>query len=192
VTEPDHRELMAAAIERDAEGQRALFAGDGEAARRDFADAAALYRRSWEAAPPRSFGRLLGMLKSAVLAGEGEAQAAYALSTLGDEANDSPAEAYVRALAELIQGEDAAAIEWSQAMRAGSDAFVRTADAIEALAAGDAEGYAEALEAIVRDFEQRTEHLTKVAIADTALMLELLAARRGISAGVRSRVLPPR
>jgi hypothetical protein len=42
----DHRELMTAAIERDAEGQSALLAGDGEAARAAFTAAAKLYRRS--------------------------------------------------------------------------------------------------------------------------------------------------
>jgi len=42
----------------------------------------------------------------------------------------------------------------------------------------------------VRDFEQRTEHLTGVAIADTALMLERLAGDRGLRAGVRSALLP--
>jgi hypothetical protein len=44
--------------------------------------------------------------------------------------------------------------------------------------------------AIVRDFEARTDHLTGVAIADTALVLERLAAPRGLAAGVESVVLP--
>jgi hypothetical protein len=42
----------------------------------------------------------------------------------------------------------------------------------------------------VADFEGRDEHLTDVAIADTALVLERLARRRGISAGVTSAMLP--
>jgi hypothetical protein len=47
-----------------------------------------------------------------------------------------------------------------------------------------------ALAAIVRDFEERTEHLTGVAIADTALMLSELARRRGMAVAIESPVLP--
>ena len=189
--EPDHRELMVAAIERDGAGQRALLDGDGEAARREFADAAELYRRSWEAAPPASYGRLVGMLKSAVLAGGGEDEARFARAELPDDA-DSPPAAYAHALAALIARDDAAARRWSGTMRAGSEAFDRTAEAIDALAAGDSERFSAALGEIVRDFEQRSEHLTGVPIADTAVMLQELAARRGTTAAVQSPVLPAR
>jgi hypothetical protein len=186
----EHRELMTAAIERDGAAQSALFGGDPGSAREAFAQASELYRRSWEAAPPASYGRLVGMLKSGVLSGAGEKQAAYALSALGDRGEDSPAKAYARALAALISGDDSDAVRSSEAMRSGSAAFVRTADAIAALAAGDREGYGAALTAIVHDFEQRREHLTGVPIADTALMLERLAVRRGIAIGLQSRLLP--
>jgi hypothetical protein len=76
-------------------------------------------------------------------------------------------------------------------MREGSDAFGRTAAAIEALADGDAAAYTAALREIVADFESRSEHLTGVPIADTALMLELLAEDRGITGGIQSALLPP-
>ena len=76
-------------------------------------------------------------------------------------------------------------------MGAGTDAFGRTAEAIDAIAAGDGERYALALGAIVRDFEQRAEHLTGVAIADTALTLSELARRRGLAVAIESPVLPP-
>lgn len=75
-------------------------------------------------------------------------------------------------------------------MRGGSEAFVRTADAIEALAIRDREAYAAALAEIVGDFERRTDHLTGIPIADTALMLEVLGAARGITAGIESPLLP--
>ena len=71
-----HRELMGAAIQRDGLAQRSLLAGDADAARVAFAEAAALYRQSWEVAPPASYGRLVGMLKATVLAGQGEEEAA--------------------------------------------------------------------------------------------------------------------
>ena len=72
----------------------------------------------------------------------------------------------------------------------GTDAFGRAGQAIAALAARDEGAYSVALTAIVRDFEQRAEHLTGVAIADTALMLSELGARRGMAVTVDSPVLP--
>ncbi len=183
---------MTAAIERDAEGQRALLAGDRGGAQTAFAAAAELYRRSWEQASPTSYGRLVGMLKAAVLAGDASTEAAYALTALEDEqtVSASPTAAYARALAALIEGDDAGARRFSAAMAPGGDAFERTAQAIAALAARDRPAYAEALGRIARDFEQRQGHLTGVAIADTAVMLERLAAARGMAAGVESSVLP--
>ena len=75
-------------------------------------------------------------------------------------------------------------------MREGSPAFGRAADAIAALAAGDADAYASAVRAIVSDFEGREEHLTGVPVADTALMLERLAEPRGLAAHPASALLP--
>ncbi len=75
-------------------------------------------------------------------------------------------------------------------MRGGSDAFDRTADAITALAERDGGAYATALDAIVADFAAREDHLTGVAIADTAAMLERLAAARGMAANASSPLLP--
>ena len=186
----DHRELMEAAIERDGAGQRALLSGDVAGARERFGEAAALYRQSWELASATSYGRLLGMLKAAVLAGGGEPEARYAQAALLEQRTDSPSASYALALAGLILGDDALAARASAAMRGGSEAFDRAADAIEALAESDRDRYADALGQIVRDFEQRAEHLTGVAIADTALMLQLLAGRRGIAAELSSPVLP--
>jgi hypothetical protein len=186
-----HRELMTAAIERDAQAQRALLAGDIAQAQILFAEAASCYRRSWEAAPPGSFGRLVGMLKSAVLAGSGHDQAAYARAALDAEDARSPTAAYALAVAALILRDDPAARAAAETMREGSDAFGRTAAAIEALADGDAAAYTAALREIVADFESRSEHLTGVPIADTALMLELLAEDRGITGGIQSALLPP-
>lgn len=186
----EHRELMGSAIERDAAAHRALLAGDPAAARQAFAEAAEFYRRSWEAASATSYGRLIGMLKSAVLSGGGEREARYAQAQLAENDSVSPASAYVRALAALILDEEGAARRWSEQMRPGGEAFVRTATAISSLAAGEATEYAAALGQIVDDFEERADHLTGVAIADTALMLQQLAARRGLAVETRSSVLP--
>jgi hypothetical protein len=185
-----HQELLTAAIERDGQAQRTLFAQGADAARVTFVEAAELYRSSWEAAPPGSYGRLVGMLKSAVLGGGGEAQADYVRAQLGDEGAGSPTASYAHALAALISRDDGAARRWGEGMRGGGGAFARTARAIDALASDDREGYAAALEEIVSDFEARADHLTGVAVADTALMLQELARRRGMAAELASNVLP--
>jgi hypothetical protein len=77
-------------------------------------------------------------------------------------------------------------------MREGSDAFARTADAIQGLARRDRDRYTDALRAIVSDFEARDQYLTGVPIADTALVLERMAGERGIAADVESPLLPGR
>jgi hypothetical protein len=189
VAEP-HRELMSLAIEHDGEAHRALLAGDGGRARAEFAAAAVRYRESWEAAPPTSYGRLVGMLKSSILSGAGDAEAVYARDALAGALEDSPTAAYALALCALVEGRDAEAGAYADRMRGGSEAFARAADAVGALAAGDRDAYAKAIAEIVSDFERRDVHLTGVAIADTAMMLEVLAARRGISAGVESELFP--
>jgi hypothetical protein len=186
-----HRELMAGAIERDAEAQQALLAGEDDAAREAFKASAQLYRRSWEEAPPQAYGRLVGMLKAGILAGEGLEQARYVLRALpDDEATLGSATAsYARAVAALADGDDAGARRFAVGM-AGSVAFERTARAITALAGHDQTSYTAAIEEIVRDFEQRAAHLTGVSIADTALMLERLAGDRDMTSGVKSPLLP--
>lgn len=187
-----HRKLMIAAIERDAAAQRALLEGDPETARASFDAASELYRQSWEVAPPRSYGRLIGMLKSAVLAGGGNQNTDYVTRAVPDQDVTSPPAAYTRALSALAAGDDREAARWAEVMREGPGPFERTAEAIAALATNDKAAYERALTAIVRDFEQRGNHLTGVAIADTALMLDELAARRGIRADVSSPLMPAR
>lgn len=184
------QQLLTAAVEREGEAQQRLFEGDLEAARVSFREAVELYRQSWEAAPPRSYGRLVGLLKAAVLAGGGAEEANYVRAALVDASPRSSTASYAQALAALILGEDADAQVWALRMSAGTEAFGRTAEALAALAAYDGGKYAVALAAIVHDFEQRTEHLTGVAIADTALVLNTLAGRRGVVVAIESPVLP--
>ncbi|MGN6166963.1 MAG: hypothetical protein ACTHQQ_02155, partial [Solirubrobacteraceae bacterium] len=193
MSQPRHRELMTAAIERDAEAQGALLAGDRDAARVAFRSAADLYRRSWLESPPRSYGRLVGMLKSAILAGDAAAAAAFAREALADEkaVADSPTASYARALSALIAGDDADARKWSEEMACGGDAFERAACAITALALRDGHAYNVAVGDVVRDFEGRQSHLTGVQIADTAVMLERLAAARGMASEIESPLMPP-
>lgn len=179
-----------AALEREGEAQQQLLDGHLEAARAEFREVSELYRQSWEVAHPGAFGRLVGMLKASVLAGGGAEQAQYARAALTDADPESPTANYARALAALIADDDDDGRARARAMGTGGEAFLRTAAAIEALASRDGVAYTAALGAIVRDFEQRNKHLTGVAIADTAVMLEVLAGRRGMSAAIESPVLP--
>jgi hypothetical protein len=183
-----HLELMREAMATEGDAQRALLAAD-PAATAGLRAAADLYRASWEAAPAASYGRLIGMLKAAVIAGDATEAAAYAREqVLG--ASPSPAAAYALAIAALVQGDDAGARTAVARMRGGSPAFDRAAAAADALAVRDAAAYASALGEIVADFEGREDHLTGIPIADTAIMFECLAQPRGMASRPQSPLLP--
>ncbi len=177
-----HEDAMREAIAADGEAHRALLAGAD--AREPLRRAAASYRTSWEAAPPRSYGRLVGYAKASVLAGDDPAP--YVREQLAGGA-DSPPAHWALALAALSAGEDVDVA----GMREGSGAFQRAADAVAALSARDRDAYAAAIGAVVADFEAREDHLTGVPIADTALVLERIAERRGLAAHPESALLPP-
>jgi hypothetical protein len=169
--------LLSEALSREGEAQRLLLAGNpgADGAMREVA---VLYRRSWEAAPPRSYGRLVGMLKASVLSGDAALardSASYARGQIEGE-GDSPASCYAVALAALIDGDAPVAARAAEGMRSGSEAFERTSEAIEALALGEGDRFRRALEEIFADFASRDEHLTGVPIADTALVLERVSA----------------
>ena len=179
---------MLAAIKAEGEAHAALLAGDTDAATAAYARAVESYRASWALAPPKSYGRLVGLLKAAVLGGNGRAAADEVRAALdGDrEAAGSPVASYVLAVAALIAGDDDAVAPLAEVMEPRGGAFERTAAALRALAAGDGAAYAAAAAAIADDFAGREEHLTGVAIADTAIMLEIVAGERGLAAGLES------
>ena len=184
-----HADLLTEAIAADGEAFQALFAGRIADAHASLEAAAVLYRASWEAAPPKSYGRLVAYLKSAVLSGEPEDAAGYVRDALGS-ACDSPTSCYALAVAALIEDDDATAARAAAAMTEGDEPFARAAEALAALAARDRERYGRAVRAIVADFEAREEHLTGIAIADTAMLMEALAERRGMPERPESELLP--
>jgi hypothetical protein len=190
MAEHDHRALQAAAVQADGAAQRCLLAGDRTGAEPHLRVAEQRYRESWEAAPPGGYGRLVGMLKAAILRGDASAAADYALGALAF-GTESPTAAYALALACLAAGDDRAGATAAGQMAAGGEAFERTAAALGALARHDAPAYATALRAVISDFEARDVHLTGVPIADTALVLERLAAIRGLAQHPASALLPP-
>jgi len=127
-----------------------------------------------------------------VLGGQAASAATEVRAALGDDpdAGGSPVASYALAVAALIAEDDAAVAQLADVMDPRGEAFERTATAMRALAARDADAYASALAAIEADFAARDEHLTGVAIADTAIMLELIAAERGLAAGLESPLVP--
>jgi hypothetical protein len=180
---------MAEGIRADGEAFRAMFEGRAGDAAALLREAAASFRASWEAAPPRSYGRLVAYLTSSVLAGHAAEAGAYARAEL-QGACDSPTSCYALAIAALAQGDDATAATAAEAMREGGDAFDRAAEALAALASRDRPRYGAAVGAIVADFETREAHRTGVPVADTALLMEALAAARGMAARPRSPLIP--
>jgi hypothetical protein len=163
-----------AALAAEADAYRALLAGtDAGPALLSARDA---YLASHAETGPSSWGRLLGALKMAILAGDGaEAIAQRAQAEVGP--GDTPASAYLRALAQVTLDERPDV----DVMLVADDAFARTGRALQALGDRDQPAYAAALGQIVADFAAREQHLSGVAIADTALVLERLAARRGMA-----------
>ena len=173
-----------------AAGLSALMAGaDG---REWFARAAESYRRSWEHAPPGSWGRPIGAIKARILAGDWEGAAAdarWALEAGAPEA-ESPIGRYAAALAFAVLG------EWDD-MRVHAD-YARTheafpnevADALAFIAAEDVVGYVEAVEDVLESFETREAYLEDIPVADTVLVLQALARRRGMAAELESELLP--
>jgi hypothetical protein len=187
--EGPHLDLLLEAIAVEGRGQRALLAGEETAGAGAMRQSSELYRQSWELASPTSYGRLIGMLKAAVIAGDPISAAAYVRTQLPDPVETPPA-SYALAIAALVADEDPTARAASAGMRSGSEPFVRAADAIDALVDHEPDRYADAIAAIVADFEGREQHLTGVPIADTALMLERLAEARGMACRPLSPLLP--
>jgi hypothetical protein len=176
-------EHLNAALAAEAEAYRALLAGEDAAPA--FARARDAYAASHAETGPSSWGRLVGGLKMAILAGDGaEALARTAAAEVGQP--QSPASAYVLALARVTLGERP---DVTLMLDAGG-AFERTGRALAAIDAGDRTAYTAALQAIVADFAARDEHLSGVPIADTALVLERLAEPRGMDVGRAAGILP--
>jgi len=166
-----------------------MAGGDG---REWLSRAAERYRESWEHAPPESWGRPIGAMKARILAGDWDGAAGDARWALdaGAAATESPVGRYAAALAFGVLG------EWSE-MRMQAD-YARThetfpgdvADALAFIAAEDVVDYVQAVEAVLESFETRDEYLEDMPVADTVLVLQALAARRGMAAELESELLP--
>ena len=180
----DERQLVQLANSAWAAGLSLLMAGDREEAAVWLRRSAERYRESWDAeGGADAWGRPIGALKALLLAGDDATDVArWTLETcLGARHLDmsvSPIGRYAGALALLVLGRD----EEADAIAAGlGDEFpADVADALRALALHDAAGYRRAIASVRRSFESREEFLEDVPVPDTALALDVLAARRGL------------
>jgi hypothetical protein len=169
-----------------------LMAGRREEAGAWLRRAAETYLRSWDGAPPGSWGRPIGAMKSRLIAGDGEGAAEDARWALeaGAAQSESPIGIYAAVLGHLVLGEDEAAGELGRALRARDDFLAPVAGSLVALAAHDADGYESEIRALLADFESREEFLEDTPVADTVLALQVLAGERGLEVELRSPLLP--
>jgi len=173
-------------------GLALLMAGRRNEAAARLGRAADRYRESFEDAPPGSWGRPIGAIKARLLAGDWEsarADARWALDAGAAEA-DSPIGRYAAALACLTVGDDEHARIHADAIRTRDDFPQDVGDSLAFLAAHDVVGYTEAVEGVLESFEQRDDYLEHIPVADTVLVLQALAAKRGIVVELSSPLLP--
>src|SRR5207237_7308532 len=103
---------------------------------------------------------------------------------------ESPIGRYAAALALLVLRRDEEARAVADGLRTAAGFPQDVGDALATIAAGDAVGYAEAIESVLRSFETRDEYLEDVPIADTVMVLQTLAAVRDLAADIASPLLP--
>lgn len=154
--------------------------------------AAERYRESFEDAPPGSWGRPIGAMKALILAGDwakAEEAAHWALDA-GAGGSDSPIGMYAAALAQLVLERSAEARQQADAIRTRDDFPNEVGDALAFLAAQDVAGYETAVDSVLQSFETRNEYLEGLPIADTVLVLQALAERRGMATQLSSPLLP--
>jgi hypothetical protein len=191
--DPDGRQkqIVRVAMAAGGAGLARLMQGRGAEAAGWFSRSAERFRQSYEDAPPGSWGRLIGALKSRVLAGDwaGAAEdARWALEQQPAESG-SPIGVYAAVLALLVLADDEEAAATTNALT-DAEFPQSVAVALQSIAAHDRDAYADAVKRVLESFETREEYLEDIPVADTVIVLEALAARRGLAAGLRSPLLP--
>ena len=177
--ELDERSLVRKGNTAYAAALALLMAGDVDSAAW-FRRAAAIWRESWSGG--ESWGRPIGALKASLLARDEPALGELApwTLTLGAATAESPIGRYAATLALLALGRWPEARHVAETLRGRDDFPHDVADGLAYIAADDVVGYVEAVESVVASFEAREDYLEDMAVADTALVLQELAKRRGI------------
>jgi hypothetical protein len=194
LADPDDRQRQLTRMGNAAGGAGLALLMDGRAdeAATWFARAADRYRESFDGAPPGSWGRPIGAIKSRVLAGDwlgAQADAEWALDVDARHA-ESPIGRYAASLALLVLDQDDEALVQAASIQSRGDFPKDVADALAALALRDADLYAGAVNSVLLSFETREEYLEDIPVADTVVVLQALAHRRGLNVPLRSKVLP--
>jgi hypothetical protein len=189
----DQRQLTQLANSAWAAGLCLLMAGRRDEAAQWLRTAATRYRESWDAgAPQDSWGRPIAAMKALLLAGDDAGDAArWALEAGAAEAGSAIGR-YAGVLALLVLGRDDEALPLAGDLAGRDDFPPEVGVALAATAARDAAPFAAAVEDVLRSFEEREEFLEDVPVADTALVLEVLARPRGIASGLRMSDRLPR
>jgi hypothetical protein len=175
-------------------GLALIMAGRSVEAGEWLARACERYRESWPDAPAGSWGRPIAILKARVLSGDWDGAQADARWTLEQGAADSesPIGRYAAALALLVLGEDSRARILADDLRTHERFPTDVADALAFIAAHDVVGYVDAIERVLVSFERRDEYLEDLPAADTVIVLQALADRRGLADELDSELLPAR
>ena len=168
-----------------------LMLGEREEAAEWLERASARWRESWEHATPTSWGRPIGVIKAALIAGDDHAAAAFAAWALGLGCADaeSPIGRYAATLALLVEGRDTEAAGLAESLRV--EPFPpEVADALVGISTSAEAQYRVAVQRVLTSFETRDEYLEDVPVADTVIVLQALARRRGLAAELDSPLLP--
>lgn len=194
IDDPDVRQRQLTRLGNAAGGAglALLMAGRRDEAAAWFDRAATRYLESFADAPPDSWGRPIGALKARIIAGDWEGAAAAACWALDAGAAEagSAIGRYAAALASLVLGDFEAARVHADAVRARDDFPRDVGDALAFIAAGDLVAYTVAVEAVLDSFATRDEYLEDVPAADTVIVLQALAVRRGLDVPLASPLLP--
>jgi hypothetical protein len=118
-----------------------------------------------------------------------EEDATWALEAGAADA-ESPIGRYAATLALLVLERDDVALTLASSLRDSDDFPDDVARALVAIASRDSKPYDDAVRSVLRSFETREEYLEDIPVADTVIVLEALAARRGLAVELESDLLP--
>ena len=187
----DQRQLTQLGNAAWAAGLAFLMAGRTNESAEWLRRSAERYRESWQDAPPDSWGRPIAAMKALLLAGDDASEAARWALEAGAATAESPIGRYAGTLAFLVLGDDVAARILGSTLRDTADFPPAVADALVEVAGTDRVDYQIALEHILDSFEQRTDFLEDIPVADTVLVLQRLAAARDLAVELAPSALLP-
>jgi hypothetical protein len=189
----DQRQLTQLANAAWAAGLCLLMDGRRDEAAEWLRRAARRYRQSWEAgAPPDSWGRPIAAMKALLLAGDDASDAARWALEAGAAQAESPIGRYAATVAYLVLGRDVDARIVAETLVERDDFPRDVADAVLMISGLDRMEYAVAVESLLDDFEQREDFLEDVRVADTVLVVQILAAARDMAVELSPSDLLPR